>query len=61
MTIEYYTHAYFIYTELGNNQHGRIDRKADIARYEGVRGQLRWQNIRCHPAVCVPDRGRQRA
>jgi len=51
----------FIYTELGNYQHSRVDRKADIARDEGVRGQLRWQNIRRYPTVRVSDRGRQRA
>jgi len=33
---------YIVFTELGNHQHGRIDRKADIARDESVRGQLRW-------------------
>lgn len=48
-------------TELGDHQHGRVDRKTDIARHEGVRGQLRGQDIRRDPAVRVPDRGRQRA
>jgi len=58
---DYCTRAYYVYTELGNNQHGRIDRKADIARDEGIRGQLRGKNIRRHPTVRVSDRGRQRA
>jgi len=54
-------YLYYICAELGNNQHGRIDREADIARDEGVRGQLRGKNIRRHPTVRVSDRGRQRA
>lgn len=50
----------FLITELGDNQHGRVDRQTDIARHEGICGQLRGQNIRRYPAVSMPDRGRQR-
>lgn len=50
-----------LYTELGDNKHGRVDRKADIACHESVRGQLCGKSIRRHQTVGVPDRGRQRA
>jgi hypothetical protein len=46
----------FVLVELGNHQYSRVDRKTDIARHEGVRGQLRGQNFRRHPAVCVSNR-----
>lgn len=59
MILIFMTHCIFYFAELGNNQHGRFDREADIARHEGVRGQLRRKNIRCHPPVGVSDRGRQ--
>lgn len=47
-------------TELGDNQHSCVDRQTNIARDEGVRGQLRGQSVRRHAAIDVSNRGRQR-
>lgn len=49
----------FLVIELGNYQYSRVDRKTNITRHEGVCGELRGQNLRCHPAVGVSNRGRQ--
>lgn len=49
-------HFIFFLVELGDHQYCRVDRKTDIARHEGVRGQLRGQNFRRYPAVGLSNR-----
>ena len=50
-----------VFPELGSHQHGRPDGASGFASNESVHRESGRQGCRCHPAVILSFRGRERA